>query len=101
MAGNLIDIVSRANLIRIVASARPKLEVTLSDFTIRQKLLSELKKQSWAHTQSGRDGYERIVDLWGYAQSDDERKAIRVAAETIPGVVVVNDHLADSPALSY
>ena len=71
-----------ANLIQVVASARPKLEMTLPDSTIRQKLLDELKKQSWAHTHNlsvtVTDG---IVDLWGYAQSDEERKAIRVAAE--------------------
>lgn len=97
-AGDLIGIVSRANLIQIVASARPKLEVTLSDSTIRQKLLSELKKQSWAHTHNlGVTVTDGVVDLWGYAQSDDERRAIRVAAEGIPGVVVVNDHLAASP----
>jgi CBS domain-containing protein len=97
-AGNLIGIVSRANLIQIVASARPKLEVTLSDSTIRQKLLSELKKQSWAHTHNlDVTVTNGVVDLWGYARSDDERRAIRVAAEDIPGVVVVNDHLADSP----
>jgi CBS domain-containing protein len=96
--GNLVGIVSRANLIQIVASARPKLEMTLPDSTIRQKLLSELKKQSWAHTHNlGVTVTNGVVDLWGYARSDDERRAIRVAAEDIPGVVVVNDHLADSP----
>jgi CBS domain-containing protein len=96
--GNLVGIVSRANLIQIVASARPKLEMTLPDSTIRQKLLSELKKQSWVHTHNlGVTVTNGVVDLWGYAQSDDERRAIRVAAEAIPGVIVVNDHLADSP----
>ena len=100
--GNLVGIVSRANLIQVVASARPKLEMTLPDTTIRRKLLSELKKQSWAHTHNlsvtVTDG---VVDLWGGAQSSEERKAIRVAAENIPGVVAVNDHLADSPILAY
>ena len=43
--GNLVGIVSRRNLIQVVASARPKLEITLSDATIRQKLLNELKKK--------------------------------------------------------
>jgi CBS domain-containing protein len=99
--GNLVGVVSRANLIQIVASARPKLEVTLSDSMIRRKLLSELKKQSWAHTHNlGVTVTDGVVDLWGYAQSDDERRAIRVAAEDIPGVVAVNDHLADSPVSS-
>ena len=91
-----------ANLIQVVASARPKLEMTLPDTTIRQKLLNELKKQSWAHTHNlsvtVTDG---VVDLWGYAQSDAERNAIRVAAEGIPGVVAVNDHLTDSPIFAY
>jgi len=100
--GDLVGIVSRANLIQVVASARPKLEMTLPDTTIRQKLLSQLKKQSWTHAHNlsvtVTDG---VVDLWGDAQSSEERKAIRVAAENIPGVVAVNDHLADSPILAY
>ena len=36
-----------------------------------------------------------------YAQSDAERNAIRVIAEAIPGVTMVNDHLADSPVFAY
>ena len=76
--------------------------MTLPDSTIRQKLLSELKKQSWAHTHNlGVTVTNGVVDLWGYAQSDDERKAIRVAAEAIPGVTQVNDHLSDSPVFAY
>ncbi len=100
--GDPVGIVSRANLIQVIASARPKLEMTLPDSTIRLKLLSELRKQPWTHMYNlnvtVKDG---IVDLWGYAQSDDERKAIRVAAEAIPGVTLVNDHLADSPIFAY
>ncbi|MDE2242330.1 MAG: BON domain-containing protein, partial [Bradyrhizobium sp.] len=100
--GDLVGIVSRANLIQVIASARPKLEMTLPDAAIRQKLLDEMKRQPWAHrynlsvTVAG-----GVVDLWGYAQSDDERRAIRVAAEAVPGVVLVNDHLADSPVFAY
>ncbi len=96
--GDLVGIVSRANLIQVVASARPKLEMTLPNSTNRQKLLSELKKQSWARTHNlSVIVTNGVVDLWGYAHSDDERIAIRVVAEDIPGVLVVNDHLADSP----
>ena len=100
--GSLVGIVSRANLIQVVASARPKLEMTLPDSTIRQKLLDELKKQSWAHTHNlGVTVTNGIVDLWGYAESSDQRKAIRVVAEAIPGVTAVNDHLADSSTFVY
>jgi len=100
--GTLVGIVSRANLIQVVASARPKLEMSLPDSAIRQKLLNDLKSQSWAHTHNlSVTVTNGVVDLWGYAPSSDERKAIRVAAEDIPGVVAVNDHLADSPILAY
>ena len=42
-----------------------------------------------------------IVDLWGYAESGEERKAIRVIAEAVPGVTMVNDHLAVSSTFLY
>jgi CBS domain-containing protein len=101
-AGNLVGIVSRANLIQVVASARPKLEMTLPDSAIRQKLLGELKRQCWAHTHNlSITVTNGVVDLWGYAQSNEERAAIRVAAEGTPGVIAVNDHLADSPISVY
>ncbi|WP_371814850.1 CBS domain-containing protein [Bradyrhizobium sp. CCBAU 51753] len=100
-AGHLLGIVSRANLIQAVASARPKLEISPADSVIRGKLLGELRRQPWVHTlnlaaivQNG------IVDLWGYAPSAAERAAIRIAAEAIPGVAV-NDHLLETPIMVY
>jgi predicted transcriptional regulator len=100
--GSLVGIVSRANLIQVVASAQPKIEMTLPDSTIRQKLFGELKNQSWAHTHNLNVTVTNgIVDLWGYAESGDQRKAIRVLAEAIPGVTMVKDHLADSSTLVY
>jgi CBS domain-containing protein len=90
----LVGIVSRANLIQAVATARTLLEIPLSDATIREKLLSCLKQQPWAHTSllnvTVNDG---VVDLWGIAESATERKAIKVAAESTPGVRAVNDKL--------
>ena len=92
--GNLVGIVSRANLIQVVASARPDLDISLPNSMIRQKLLGDLKKESSAHTRSLNVTVTNgIVDLWGFVDSGEERKAIRVRAENIPGVVTVNDHL--------
>jgi CBS domain-containing protein len=100
--GDLVGIVSRSNLVQVVASARPKLEMTLPDSTIRQKVLDELKKQSWSHTHNLSVTVSNgVVDLWGLAETGDQRKAIRVVAEAIPGVTVVNDHLADSSTFVY
>ena len=96
--GQLVGIVSRANLIQAVASTRKELEITLSDTTIRDKLLAHLTGQEWAHTSllnvtvSG-----GVVNLWGITNSDAERMAIRVAAESAPGVCDVNDNLVTQP----
>ena len=97
--GQLVGIVSRANLVQAVASARESpLQVPLSDANIRETLLAHLQQQAWGRpwllNVLVNDG---ILDLWGAARSDAERKAIRVAAESVPGVRAVNDNLVIRP----
>jgi osmotically-inducible protein OsmY len=41
-----------------------------------------------------------VVYLWGFVESADERHALHVAAETIPGVKRVEDHLASAALTS-
>jgi len=92
--GQLVGIVSRANLLQAVASARQSLDVTPSDNAIRTRILASLKKEQWAHTGllnvTVANG---VVDLWGLAESEAERRAIRIAAEAAPGVAAVHDNL--------
>lgn len=43
-----------------------------------------------------------VVHYWGMLESEDERRAARVAAENVPGVRKVEDHrlrLADLPSM--
>jgi CBS-domain-containing membrane protein len=92
--GKLVGIVSRANLIQAVATARKLLDIPLSDTTIRENIMSHLKKQPWAHTTMLNVTVNAgVVDLWGIAESAAERKAIKVAAESALGVCAVNDNL--------
>lgn len=97
--GALVGLVSRANLVQAVASVGKGLDIPLSDAAIRDRLVAHLKAQNWAHTGmlnivvSG-----GVVNLWGLVRSDSERKAIRVAAETTPGVQAVNDNTKLWPA---
>jgi CBS domain-containing protein len=92
--GQLVGIVSRANLIQAVATARKLLDIPPSDTTIREKILSHLRKQPWAHTAMLNVTVNAgVVDLWGIAESAAERKAIKVAAESTLGVCAVNDNL--------
>jgi CBS domain-containing protein len=96
--GKLVGIVSRANLVRALASAQPALEIELSDANIRGQLLAHLQNQPWARpwllNVMVKNG---VVDLWGVARSDAERKAIRIAAESIDSVRAVNDKLVIRP----
>jgi CBS domain-containing protein len=97
--GQLVGIVSRANLVQAVATARRTLEIPLSDSTIRDKLLGHLKAQDWADAERFNVTVNGgVVDLWGVVGSASQRKAIRVAAETTPGVSAVNDNLKLRPA---
>jgi CBS domain-containing protein len=96
--GRLVGIVSRANLVQAIATSGSDLDVALSDTTIREQLLTHLNKEDWAHTAllnvTVNGG---VVDLWGFIESDTERKAIRIAAEATPGVRAVNDHMTARP----
>jgi CBS domain-containing protein len=101
--GQLVGIVSRANLVQAlaVASHRPHLEIPASDTEIRDRLVDRLRKEPWAHLSLMNvvvtDG---VVHLWGIVPSAVEKRAIRVAAEGVPGVRAVDDHLTVRPVES-
>ncbi len=91
---HVVGIVSRADLVRAIARSRITLEFPLSDAAIRENLLSHLREQWWAHTDTVNVTVSQgVVDLSGTTDSDRERNALRVAAECIPGVRAVNDRL--------
>jgi CBS domain-containing protein len=93
--GNLVGIVSRANLVQAIATMRaPSSHATPPvDSAIRGRLLAELDHQSWwGGANSQVIVMDGIVHYWGVARSDDERAAARVAAENVPGVRAVEDH---------
>jgi CBS domain-containing protein len=99
--GKLVGIVSRANLVRALAMTRsePTIEADSDDQTIRQKLITELTGQEWVHMWAAdiivRD---RVVHLWfSDDRSEEERQAVRVAAENIPGVRQVEEHIVPVP----
>jgi CBS domain-containing protein len=99
--GKLVGIVSRANLVRALAAAGPRLaaDTAADDRTIRQNLLAELRDQKWVHTWAAdilvRDG---VVHIWvSDDRPEEESRALRVAAENIPGVRGVEEHIVPAP----
>jgi CBS domain-containing protein len=96
--GLLIGIISRSNLLQALATADVSRPTVNDDRVIREQLLAELQKQRWVHMALKnivvQDG---VVSLWGMVSTDDERRALRIAAENVPGVKRVEDQLTSIP----
>lgn len=90
----LVGIVSRADLLRGLVTARLQSAGGDDDETIRQNILERI------HNETGVGGAllnvtvaAGVAHLWGSVNIDAERDAVRVAAENTPGVTEVVDHL--------
>jgi len=98
-AGRVVGIVSRANIVRALASAvdEPIAETTPTDREIRAMLMGEIAGHPWAFAGENilvRDG---VVHLWGIYRSAAAIQAMRTAAEGIQGVKRVEDHTEAYP----
>jgi CBS domain-containing protein len=99
--GRLVGIVSRANLVQALASVpdEPPSDVTLSDGEIRAMLMGELAGHKWSFAGRNIVVTDGVVHLWGVFHSMEAVEAVRVAAETIPGVKRVEDHTEPYPVM--
>jgi CBS domain-containing protein len=91
----LVGVVSRLDLLRALLRAiEAQHSETRSDDDIREQILAELAKAAWVPRDglsiSVKDG---VVDLNGVILEEQERAALRVVAENVPGVRGVEDHL--------
>jgi CBS domain-containing protein len=99
--GRVVGIVSRADLVRGLAVRSIETATVADDRAIREGVLAVLRGQPWwIGTYQTVVVIDGVVHLWGMARSAAERAAIRVAAETVPGVRGVEDHLMDFRAWS-
>ena len=100
--GKLVGIVTRSNLLQVLATTDVSKPMNVADRVIRERLNEELKGQPWAHLLAKNIVVEDgVVHLFGLVQSDEERHAIRLAAENQAGVKAVEDHLSTVPLASY
>lgn len=94
--GKLVGIVSRADLLRALAGAltRP-VSSAPDDAALREAVLAALRAQPWGKLATrGTVMVENgTVHLWGTVMSDAERRACVIAAEAVPGVKSVADHM--------
>lgn len=94
-AGKLVGIISRGDLVRAFAKSAPgPTPARATDNAIRAELSARLKQQHWARSlyiQS--QVHDAVVDFWGLAESEEQRRGLTVLAESIPGVKNVNNRL--------
>jgi CBS-domain-containing membrane protein len=101
--GRVVGIVSRADLLRALVIRPPESGPAgaADDRTIREHVMAALRTQPWwVGTYRNVVVVDGVVHLWGLARSPAERDAMRVAAETVPGVRGVEDHLMEWHAWS-
>ena len=90
--GGLVGIVSRANLLHGLV-ARWGGAQSADDWAIRAAILQALENVGIRRHSLNVVVSNGIAYLWGVAQSQPEREAARVAAETTSGVKRVENHL--------
>ncbi|PWC84819.1 hypothetical protein TSH100_16845 [Azospirillum sp. TSH100] len=93
--GTLVGIISRANLLRALASVSPEAPTTASDDrALKERVTAAVKELSWESRSHDaiivRNG---VVQLWGFVSSGSQRDALRVAAEGVPGVKAVENNI--------
>jgi len=101
--GKVIGIVSRANLIQVLATSGKKatLPQSVGDAELREKVVSRLKSEPWVRpSQVNVTVTDGTVDLWGIVDSSMEKQALRAAVEITPGVKAVNDNILVRPVAS-
>jgi CBS domain-containing protein len=95
--GRVVGIVSRADLLRGIATAQVA-HAAEGDDAIRAAVVKRLRGEAgvrdWLMNVTVADG---VVHMWGGVRSEAERRAARVAAETVSGVRSVEDHLTIVP----
>jgi CBS-domain-containing membrane protein len=98
--GDLVGIVSRANLLHGLAAHRDRMsfESSPDDRTIRERIMELAAREDWVtHGTFNVLVTEGDVELWGWVESEAERRALKIAVAEVPGVRSVQDHLGSVP----
>jgi osmotically-inducible protein OsmY len=73
----------------------------MDDAATRERIIAEISDKLLAGvSQINVIVHDGVVELWGEAETAEEKDAIRLAAEITPGVRRVEDHIAVNQHLS-
>lgn len=101
--GRVMGLVSRANLLRAWASLpEATAPATADDTAIRDALMAELAHHAWSRRPENSIVVNGgVVHLWGLAATDDEKRALELAAGRTPGTRAVESHIVVLSAEPY
>jgi len=92
--GELVGIVSRANLVQALAiHGLPFFERLEADEALRQAVLSKIQNLRGAGSIIDIIVNRGTVNLWGVVRTEKEKNAFWTAAEQTPGVRAVHNHV--------
>ncbi len=92
----IVGIVSRANLLHGLATHKARISIAPSpdDRAIREQIQTLVAREDWiTHGSFNVLVADGVVDLWGWVDSEDERKALMTAVGEVDGVKEIVDHL--------
>ena len=92
--GTIVGIVSRANLLHGLVAKEAAPAVASDDVGIREQVIAGIKEAGITEPYVNVVVAGGIVHVWGFVGSEAEKDAIRIAAETTPGVKNVQWHIA-------
>jgi CBS-domain-containing membrane protein len=98
--GKLVGIVSRGDLVAALAGAAEiaSRSPTQADEKLREALLRELRQQPWTNLEALKVSVRHgIVRLRGTVASDEEKRALVAAAESVRGAKGVRDQTVVAP----
>lgn len=99
--GNIVGIVSRANLIQALVHRGEEVipNRPVPDSELRDNVLAQLRSKPWWPNDVNVIVHDGTVELWGIVDTEIEKDAIRIAVEVTPGVRVVANNLGlkDTP----
>ncbi|MBI5899027.1 MAG: CBS domain-containing protein [Rhodocyclales bacterium] len=91
--GRLVGIVSRANLLRGVATWHKPDNVRVEDSVLRERLLRALEEAELPMHLINVTVSNGVVEFWGAVETERQIDAARAAAEATVGVVRLESHL--------
>lgn len=93
--GRVVGIVSRANLLHgLVAQKIAGGAAVATDRKIRAQLIKELEQAGVDKSQVNVVVAKGVVELWGFVETDAQKRALAIAARNVKGVKRVVDNAA-------